>query len=192
MDLRIIEDKSLIYNTSFLGEYKCSSLALDRGKNKVEYDIGSLETRLNYVSDQENFREGKKVLETIQRLLWAVPTVPDIYGGRPTYQWAALGRCSLFCLLVDKVKSEEVVPKIDDVSLFDRVFDGAFVRDGKEDFVMEEGVVVSSFLLVRSTKSCLGGMMGNSKEKRGEDEEEHGEGDYLTRMDMINEVKHES
>nr|GEX70728.1 hypothetical protein [Tanacetum cinerariifolium] len=41
----------------------CSSLALDRGKKKVEDEIGSLETRLNYVSDQENFRERKNVLE---------------------------------------------------------------------------------------------------------------------------------
>ncbi|GKA56620.1 hypothetical protein Tco_0755692 [Tanacetum coccineum] len=47
------EEKSLIYNTSFLDEYECSSLALDRGRRKVEDEIGSLETRLNYVSDQE-------------------------------------------------------------------------------------------------------------------------------------------
>nr|GEW61063.1 hypothetical protein [Tanacetum cinerariifolium] len=39
---------------------------------------------------------------------------------------------------------EEVVPKVDDVSLVDRVFDGAFGGDGEEDFVMGEGVVVSS------------------------------------------------
>ncbi|GJU13777.1 hypothetical protein Tco_1136173 [Tanacetum coccineum] len=31
----------------------CSSLALDRGRKKVEDEIGSLETKLNYVSDQE-------------------------------------------------------------------------------------------------------------------------------------------
>ncbi|GJX69859.1 hypothetical protein Tco_0305586 [Tanacetum coccineum] len=30
------------------------------------------------------------------------------------------------------------VPKVDDVSLVDRVFDGAFGGDGEEDFVMEE------------------------------------------------------
>ncbi|GKG61375.1 hypothetical protein Tco_0619100, partial [Tanacetum coccineum] len=45
--------KSSIYNTSFLGEYKCSSLALDRRRKKEDDEIGSLETRLNYVSDQE-------------------------------------------------------------------------------------------------------------------------------------------
>ncbi|GJY21705.1 hypothetical protein Tco_0394271 [Tanacetum coccineum] len=54
---------------------------------------------------------------------------------------------------------EEVVPKVDGVSLVDGVFDGAFGGDGEEDFVMGEGVVVSSSSLVRSTKSCLGGIM---------------------------------
>ncbi|GJS53383.1 hypothetical protein Tco_0626745 [Tanacetum coccineum] len=53
----------------------------------------------------------------------------------------------------------EVVPKVDDVSLVDRVFDGAFGGDGEEDFVMGEGVVVSSFSLERSIKTCLGGIM---------------------------------
>ncbi|GKF20043.1 hypothetical protein Tco_0068681, partial [Tanacetum coccineum] len=48
------EEKSLVYNTSFLGEYECSSLAVDRRrKKKIEDEIGSLETRLNYVSDKE-------------------------------------------------------------------------------------------------------------------------------------------
>nr|GEZ77820.1 hypothetical protein [Tanacetum cinerariifolium]GEZ91340.1 hypothetical protein [Tanacetum cinerariifolium] len=50
-------------------------------------------------------------------------------------------------------------PKVDDVSLVDRVFDGAFGGDGDDDFVMGEGVVVLSSLLVKSTKSCLVGMM---------------------------------
>ncbi|GJV87036.1 hypothetical protein Tco_1530974 [Tanacetum coccineum] len=31
----MINEKSLIYNTSFLGEYECSSLALDRIKKKI-------------------------------------------------------------------------------------------------------------------------------------------------------------
>ncbi|GKE86600.1 hypothetical protein Tco_1560342 [Tanacetum coccineum] len=43
-----MKEKSLIYNTSFLGEYECSSLALDRRRKKGEDEIGSLETRLNY------------------------------------------------------------------------------------------------------------------------------------------------
>ncbi|GJW51903.1 hypothetical protein Tco_0093254 [Tanacetum coccineum] len=53
----------------------------------------------------------------------------------------------------------DLVPKVDDVSLVDGVFDGAFGRDREEDFVIREGVVVSSSSLVKSTKSCLGGMM---------------------------------
>ncbi|GJZ15328.1 hypothetical protein Tco_0551005 [Tanacetum coccineum] len=39
-----------------------------------------------------------------------------------------------------KVLEEEVVPKVDDVSLVDGVFNGAFGGDGEEDFVMGEGV----------------------------------------------------
>nr|GFB67872.1 hypothetical protein [Tanacetum cinerariifolium] len=54
---------------------------------------------------------------------------------------------------------EEVVLKVDDVSLVDGFFDGAFGEDGDEDFVIGEGVVVSSSLLVKSKKSFLGGMM---------------------------------
>ncbi|GKD90303.1 hypothetical protein Tco_1365810, partial [Tanacetum coccineum] len=46
--------KSLDYNNSFLGEYECSSLALDREERRDEKEeIGSLETRSNNVSDQE-------------------------------------------------------------------------------------------------------------------------------------------
>ncbi|GJX21145.1 hypothetical protein Tco_0223822 [Tanacetum coccineum] len=54
---------------------------------------------------------------------------------------------------------DEVVPKINDVSLVDGVFEGAFSGDGEEDFVIGEGVIVSSSSLVKSTKSFLGGMM---------------------------------
>ncbi|GKE07572.1 hypothetical protein Tco_1399590, partial [Tanacetum coccineum] len=57
---------------------------------------------------------------------------------------------------------EEVVPKVDDVSLVDGVFDGAFGGDEDEDFVMVEGVVVSSSSLDRSIKSCLGGIMNHA------------------------------
>ncbi|GKE41672.1 hypothetical protein Tco_1468956, partial [Tanacetum coccineum] len=47
------------------------------------------------------------------------------------------------------------MPKVDDVSLVDGVFDGAFGRDGEEDVVMGEGVVVTSSSLEMLTKSCL-------------------------------------
>ncbi|GKC37468.1 hypothetical protein Tco_1049852, partial [Tanacetum coccineum] len=61
-------------------------------------------------------------------------------------------------------------PKVDDVSLVDGVFDGAFDGDGGRILLWEKG---------------------RGEEKCSEGGEEHGEGDYLTRMDMINEVKHE-
>ncbi|GKB83734.1 hypothetical protein Tco_0950629 [Tanacetum coccineum] len=54
---------------------------------------------------------------------------------------------------------EEVVPKVEDVFLVDGVFDGAFGGEGDEDFIIGEGVAMPSSLLVRSTKSCLGGIM---------------------------------
>ncbi|GKA09528.1 putative reverse transcriptase domain-containing protein, partial [Tanacetum coccineum] len=56
-------------------------------------------------------------------------------------------------------KPNEVVPKVDDISLVDGVFNGAFGGDGEEDFVMVEGVVVTSSSLEMLAKSCLGGMM---------------------------------
>ncbi|GJY44438.1 hypothetical protein Tco_0432651 [Tanacetum coccineum] len=46
--------KSLDYNNSFLGEYECSSLALDRKERRDEKEeIRLLEIRSNNVSDQE-------------------------------------------------------------------------------------------------------------------------------------------
>nr|GEU98532.1 ribonuclease H-like domain-containing protein [Tanacetum cinerariifolium] len=53
----------------------------------------------------------------------------------------------------------EVVPKVDDVSLVDRVFDDAFGGEGEEDVVIEEGVVVTSSSLEMLTNSCLGEIM---------------------------------
>nr|GEW53415.1 mRNA-capping enzyme-like [Tanacetum cinerariifolium] len=61
--------------------------------------------------------------------------------------------------LETRSNNEEEVPKVDDVSLVDGVFDGAFGGDGEEDFVMGKGVVVASSSLKMLTKSCLGGMM---------------------------------
>ncbi|GJW79185.1 hypothetical protein Tco_0140867 [Tanacetum coccineum] len=56
-------------------------------------------------------------------------------------------------------RGEEVVPKVDDVSLVDGVFDCAFGGDGEEYVLIGEGVVVASLLLEMLTKSFLGGMM---------------------------------
>nr|GEW08269.1 hypothetical protein [Tanacetum cinerariifolium] len=52
-------------------------------------------------------------------------------------------------------KEEEVVPKVDDVFLVDGVFDGAFGKEGEEDVVMGEHVVVTSSSLEMLTNSCL-------------------------------------
>ncbi|GJZ83323.1 hypothetical protein Tco_0648496 [Tanacetum coccineum] len=52
--LRREKKKSLDYNNSFLGEYECSSLALDREERRDEKEeVGLLETRSNNVSGQE-------------------------------------------------------------------------------------------------------------------------------------------
>ncbi|GJS81669.1 hypothetical protein Tco_1306840 [Tanacetum coccineum] len=53
----------------------------------------------------------------------------------------------------------EVVPKVDDVSLVDRVFDAAFGGEGEEDVVMGEGLVMTSSSLEMLTNSCLGEIM---------------------------------
>ncbi|GKE03392.1 hypothetical protein Tco_1395410 [Tanacetum coccineum] len=54
---------------------------------------------------------------------------------------------------------KEVVPKVDDVSLVDGVFNGAFSGKGEEDVVMGVGVVLTSSSLEMLTNSCLGGIM---------------------------------
>ncbi|GJS43620.1 hypothetical protein Tco_0568663 [Tanacetum coccineum] len=56
---------------------------------------------------------------------------------------------------------EEVVPKVDDASLVDGVFDDAFSGEGEEDVIMGEDVVVTSSSLEMLTKSYLGGVMVN-------------------------------
>ncbi|GJS87420.1 hypothetical protein Tco_0770056 [Tanacetum coccineum] len=55
-------------------------------------------------------------------------------------------------VVVKVAKGYQELPKVDDVSLVDGVFDGAFGRDGDEDVVIGEGVVVSSSSLVKSLK----------------------------------------
>ncbi|GJZ21118.1 hypothetical protein Tco_0558157 [Tanacetum coccineum] len=53
-------------------------------KNRIEDEIGSLETRLNYVGNSAVFIACKW-----QRLLATVPAVPDIYGVRHAYHGVA-------------------------------------------------------------------------------------------------------
>ncbi|GJZ94702.1 hypothetical protein Tco_0666905, partial [Tanacetum coccineum] len=60
-----------------------------------------------------------------------------------------------------RVLEEEVVPKVDDVSLVDGVFDDAFSGEGEEDIIMGEGVVVTYSSLEMLAKSYLGGVMVN-------------------------------
>ncbi|GJZ11542.1 hypothetical protein Tco_0546301 [Tanacetum coccineum] len=58
-----------------------------------------------------------------------------------------------------RVLEEGVVPNVEEVSLVDGVFDGAFGGDGEEEVVMGEGMVVTSSSLEMLTKSCLGRIM---------------------------------
>ncbi|GKC31795.1 hypothetical protein Tco_1039089 [Tanacetum coccineum] len=137
--LRRKKEKLLDYNNSFLGEYECSSLALDREEMRDETK------RLDHLKQDQTmlvikiFSERKKT-----RKIRAKRQVnQDEFG-------VEVGV---------RVLEEEVVPKVDDVSLVDGVFDGAFGRDGEEDVVMREGVVLKSSSLEILTKSCLGGMI---------------------------------
>ncbi|GJV63116.1 hypothetical protein Tco_1473944 [Tanacetum coccineum] len=68
-------------------------------------------------------------------------------------------------------KEDKVVPKVDDVSLVDGVFDDALGGDGDEDFAKGDGEGVSSSSWVRSTKSFLGGIMVSLIFFRGLEEE---------------------
>ncbi|GJV78620.1 hypothetical protein Tco_1514490 [Tanacetum coccineum] len=74
------------------------------------------------------------------------------------------------------LKDDDVVPKLEDVSLVEGVLDSAFGGECDEDFAMGEGVLVSSSSLVMSTKSCvqgdfLGGMIVSLIFFEGLDEE---------------------
>ncbi|GJX83260.1 hypothetical protein Tco_0332741 [Tanacetum coccineum] len=87
---------------------------------------------------------------------WVVGDVEEFLVGivRPQVRREAV---PLGGVVVDEVLLD--LPKVDDVSLVDGVFDGAFGGDGEEDVVIGEGVVVTSSSLEMLTKSCLGGMM---------------------------------
>ncbi|GJZ87824.1 putative nucleotidyltransferase, ribonuclease H [Tanacetum coccineum] len=110
---------------------------------------------------------------------------------------------TMICL----VGQEEVVLKVDDVSLVNGVFDGVFSGDEEEDIVIGEGMIVASSSLEMLTKSFLGGMMvrliffeGLEEEARVEAMEKRYEGDeddrkydedkYLIWNEWIKEVKH--
>nr|GEU75315.1 hypothetical protein [Tanacetum cinerariifolium] len=56
--------------------------------------------------------------------------------------------------------------KVDDVSLVDGVFDGAFGREGESYVDVGEGVVVTSSSLEMLTNSCLGGFEEYEDDKK--------------------------
>ncbi|GJZ16633.1 hypothetical protein Tco_0552756 [Tanacetum coccineum] len=73
-------------------------------------------------------------------------------------------------------KDDDIVPKVEDVPLVDGFLEGTFGGEGDGDFSMGEGVLVSSYSLVKSTKSYvhgdfLGGMIVSFSFFKGLDEE---------------------
>ncbi|GKD30215.1 hypothetical protein Tco_1240993 [Tanacetum coccineum] len=77
----------------------------------------------------------------------------------------------------------------DDVSLVDGVFNGVFGGDEEEDFVIGEGVVMSSSSLERSTKSCLGRIMWKRNKEDDCEDDEDGEGDdYLFWSNKVSKI----
>ncbi|GJR61744.1 hypothetical protein Tco_1503906 [Tanacetum coccineum] len=82
-------------------------------------------------------------------------------------------------------KEDEVVPKVEDVSLVDGIFNGALGRDRDEDFAIREGYRVSSLLLL------VEAMKEEEEEKCDEDDEENEVGDhYLIKECWIVLEKH--
>nr|GEX18647.1 retrovirus-related Pol polyprotein from transposon TNT 1-94 [Tanacetum cinerariifolium] len=65
-----------------------------------------------------------------------------------------------------RVLEEEIVPKVDDVSLVDGVFDGAFGRDGEEDVVMGEEAMEVRYEGDEDDEKS--GNVAGSREKDGE------------------------
>ncbi|GKD19080.1 ribonuclease H-like domain-containing protein, partial [Tanacetum coccineum] len=81
LNLRRREGKSLFYNTLFLGEYECSSLAIDRRKKKIEDEILSLETRLNYVILSRSSAEADyhSVANVVAETAWICNLLRELY-----------------------------------------------------------------------------------------------------------------
>ncbi|GJT10157.1 retrovirus-related pol polyprotein from transposon TNT 1-94 [Tanacetum coccineum] len=140
--LRRREERSL-NNNSFLGEYECSSLALDRDERRDE------KKRLDHLKQDQTMLVIKRFSER-----------KKVFRERKKTGKIRAKRRDDFGVEVDvRVLEEEVVPKVDDVSLVDRVFDGAFGGEEEKDVVMVESVVVTSSSLEMLTNSCLGGIM---------------------------------
>ncbi|GJY83927.1 hypothetical protein Tco_0497303 [Tanacetum coccineum] len=80
-------------------------------------------------------------------------------------------------------KEDEVIPKVEDVSLVDGVFDGALGGDGNEDFAIGEGGLDDEAWVEAIEEQ-------EEEEKEDKDDEENGEDDYLIMMRWINVVRH--
>ena len=59
--LRRREEKSLNNYTSYLDDYECSSLALDRGRKNMQEEIGSLINKIKLSLVIKMFSERKRV-----------------------------------------------------------------------------------------------------------------------------------
>ncbi|GJU64665.1 hypothetical protein Tco_1246500 [Tanacetum coccineum] len=113
-------DERSLNNNSFLGEYECSSLALDREERRDE------KKRLDHLKQDQTMLVIKRFSER-----------KKVFRERKKTGKIRAKRRDDFRVEVDvRVLEEEVVPKVDDVSLVDGVFDGAFGGEGEEDVVM--------------------------------------------------------
>ncbi|GJZ28073.1 hypothetical protein Tco_0572720 [Tanacetum coccineum] len=156
------EERSL-NNNSFLGEYECSSLALDRDERRDE------KKRLDHLKQDQTmlvikrfskrkkvFRERKKTGKIRAKRLYLEehPRCCQAKGSKVEEKLVHLMMVMKFEVLIEKKKVW-----LDEVSLVGGVFDGAFGGVGDEEVVVGEGVVRFSSSFMRSTKSCFGGMM---------------------------------
>ncbi|GKC28128.1 hypothetical protein Tco_1035422, partial [Tanacetum coccineum] len=146
--------ESLTYNTLFLGEYECSSLALDGGRRERLDHLNNIKQ----VSDQSVYRKERERATSPGDGL----TVPDISEGRESGKEFGFDP-----------KEDEVVPRVEDVSLVDGIFDGALGGDGVEDFARGYGFE----LLWRVDEEALLEAI-EEEEECDEDDEENKEDDH--------------
>ncbi|GJR29212.1 hypothetical protein Tco_1105444 [Tanacetum coccineum] len=87
-----------------------------------------------------------KEVTLIKKLFEVVVVVKVVRGIKKCEQEGLIGTRNRVMSRRDRLWSrnsgceEEVVPKVEDVSLVDGVFDGAFGGEGEEDIVMGEGL----------------------------------------------------
>ncbi|GJT87616.1 hypothetical protein Tco_1069333 [Tanacetum coccineum] len=129
--LNVETDERSLNNNLFLGEYECSSLALDKDERIDE------KKRLDHLKQDQTMLVIKRFSERKKDFQRLAGGGPDGFDSN----------------------EEEVVPKVDDVSLVDGVFDGAFGGEGEEYVAMKECVLVTSSSLEMLTNSCLDGII---------------------------------